>query len=94
MAQLVARSVRDAEVARSSRVTQTIIKSGIGAVVARTPGGREVGSSILLSPTRNQDGEAIFFERSEPTKLCYTYNICSKNLSSPGTFLHYSILLI
>ena len=93
MAQLVARSVRDAEVARSSRVTQTIF-AGISAVVARTPGGREVGSSILLSPTRNQDGEAIFFERSEPTKLCYTYNICSKNLSSPGTFLHYSILLI
>ena len=26
--------------------------SGFGAVVARTPGGREVGSSILLTPTK------------------------------------------
>ena len=51
VAQLVARSVRDAEVARSSRVTQTIFESGIGAVVARTPGGREVASSSLVSPT-------------------------------------------
>ena len=28
-----------------------VFKSGLGAVVARTPGGREVASSILVAPT-------------------------------------------
>ena len=51
MAQLVARSVRDAEVVGSSPITQTILLSGVGAVVARTSGGREVASSILVPPT-------------------------------------------
>ncbi len=60
VAQLVARYVRDVEVARSSRVTQTIyniwsfLYSGVGAAVARTSGGREVASSILVPPTKKQ----------------------------------------
>ena len=49
IAQLVARSVRDAEVAGSSPATLT---TGVGAVVARTSGGREVASSILVPPTK------------------------------------------
>ena len=28
--------------------------SGLGAVVARTPGGREVASSILVAPTKEK----------------------------------------
>ena len=51
VAQLVARSVRDAEVVSSSLITQTTSKSGVSAVVARTSGGREVASSILVPPT-------------------------------------------
>ena len=71
VAQLVARSVRDAEVGSSSLLTQTIfVSSGLGAVVARTPGGREVASSILVAPTINlrsklpgkQDKKSCFFD--------------------------------
>ena len=80
MAQLVARAVRDCEVASSNLVAQTTqggkiekiyflylndaewkgfakqkltihLFSGLSAVVARTSGGREVASSILVAPT-------------------------------------------
>ena len=51
VAQLVARDFWEVEVAGSSPVTQTIFVSGVGAAVARTSGGREVASSILVPPT-------------------------------------------
>ena len=55
MAQLVARSVRDAEVVSSSLITQTILwvcqRQGLAQLVARTPGGREVASSSLVALT-------------------------------------------
>lgn len=62
MAQLVARAVRDCEVASSNLVAQTMSFSGLSAVVARTSGGREVASSILVAPT-TQGGkiEKIYF---------------------------------
>ena len=50
MAQLVARSVRDAEVDGSNPFTLTIFL-GLAQLVARTPGGREVASSSLVSQT-------------------------------------------
>ena len=59
VAQLVARSVRDAEAVGSSPITLTtktwiIFISGVGAAVARTSGGREVASSILVPPTKQE----------------------------------------
>ena len=66
MAQLVARGVRDAEVVGSSPITLTIFASGVSAAVARTPGGREVASSILVPPTKYSFTEprALFYDPS------------------------------
>ena len=89
MAQLVARAVRDCEVASSNLVAQTtqggkIEKiyflylndaewkgfakqklttcfSGLSAVVARTSGGREVASSILVAPTIHLNSDLEIF---------------------------------
>ena len=54
MAQLVARSVRDAEVVGSSPITLTkmVVFGAWRSLVARTHGVREVRSSNLLAPTR------------------------------------------
>ena len=48
--------------------------SGLGAVVARTSGGREVGSSILLAPTINDDNGSLSNIKKSPKALFIIIN--------------------